>query len=94
MYKFIKIWVQCENNNKFVDVQYSITMLLSKETAIKLNLTHCKLKQYIASMLKKRGVPLTPEQFILIDLLWNQGPMSQQQLADQMLAAKCDRCVE
>lgn len=35
-------------------------------------------------MLKKRGVPLTPEQFILIDLLWNQGPMSQQQLADQM----------
>ena len=35
-------------------------------------------------MLKKRGVPLTPEQFILIDLLWNQGAMSQQQLADQM----------
>jgi DNA-binding MarR family transcriptional regulator len=29
-------------------------------------------------------VPLTPEQFILIDLLWNQGSMSQQQLADQM----------
>ena len=25
-----------------------------------------------------------PEQFLLIDLLWNQGPMSQQQLADQM----------
>lgn len=59
-------------------------MLLSKEVAVELNLTACKLKQYIASMLKKRGVPLTPEQFILIDLLWNQGAMSQQQLADQM----------
>lgn len=59
-------------------------MLLSKQVAIELNLTHCKLKQYITSMLKKRGVPLTPEQFILIDLLWNQGSMSQQQLADQM----------
>lgn len=59
-------------------------MLLSKEVAVELNLTACKLKQYISSMLKKRGVPLTPEQFILIDLLWNQGAMSQQQLADQM----------
>lgn len=59
-------------------------MLLSKEIAVELNLSHCRLKQYIASMLKKRGVPLTPEQFILIDLLWNQGAMSQQQLADQM----------
>ena len=59
-------------------------MLLSKEIAVELNLSHRRLKQYIASMLKKRGVPLTPEQFILIDLLWNQGAMSQQQLADQM----------
>lgn len=59
-------------------------MLLSKEIAVELNLTGCKLKQYIASMLKKQDVPLTPEQFLLIDLLWNQGEMSQQQLADKM----------
>jgi DNA-binding MarR family transcriptional regulator len=30
------------------------------------------------------GVPLTPEQFMLIDILWNQGEMTQQQLADQL----------
>ena len=59
-------------------------MLLSKEIAVELNLTGCKLKQYIAAMLKKQDVPLTPEQFLLIDLLWNQGEMSQQQLADRM----------
>lgn len=59
-------------------------MLLSKEIAVELNLTGCKLKQYIAAMLKKQDVPLTPEQFLLIDLLWNQGEMSQQQLADKM----------
>lgn len=59
-------------------------MLLSKELAVELNLTGCKLKQFIAAKLRKRGVPLTPEQFLLIDLLWNQGSMSQQQLADQM----------
>lgn len=59
-------------------------MLLSKEIAVELNLTGCKLKQYIAAMLKMQDVPLTPEQFLLIDLLWNQGEMSQQQLADKM----------
>lgn len=59
-------------------------MLLSKEIAVEINLTGCRLKQFIAAELRKRGVPLTPEQFLLIDLLWNQGPMSQQQLADQM----------
>ena len=59
-------------------------MLLSKEIAVKLNLTGCKLKQFIAAKLRKAQVPLTPEQFMLIDLLWNQGPMSQQQVADQM----------
>ena len=59
-------------------------MLLSKEIAVELNLTGCKLKQFLASKLKQLGVPLTPEQFMLIDLLWNHGEMSQQQLADLM----------
>ena len=68
----------------FVKILYCIPMLLSKELAVELNLTGCKLKQFISAKLRKRGVPLTPEQFLLIDLLWNQGSMSQQQLADQM----------
>lgn len=59
-------------------------MLLSKEITVKLHLTGCRLKQYLAVMLRQNDVPLTPEQFMLIDLLWNQGEMSQQQLADQM----------
>lgn len=59
-------------------------MLLSKEVAVELNLTGCKLKQFIAAKLRQENVPLTHEQFLLIDLLWNQGSMSQQQLADQM----------
>ena len=59
-------------------------MLLSKEIAVEINLTGCKLKQFIAAKLRQNDVPLTPEQFMLIDLLWNHGEMSQQQLADQM----------
>ena len=59
-------------------------MLLSKEIAVELNLTGCKLKQFLAAKLRQMDVPLTPEQFMLIDLLWNEGEMTQQQLADQM----------
>lgn len=59
-------------------------MLLSKEVAVEINLTACQLKQFIASKLKEQGVPLTPEQFMLIDLLWNMGAMTQQKLADLM----------
>lgn len=59
-------------------------MLLSKEIAVELNLTGCKLKQFLAAKLTQMSIPLTPEQFMLIDLLWNHGEMSQQQLADLM----------
>ena len=59
-------------------------MLLSKEVTIEIHLTGCRLRQYIALMLRKEEIPLTPEQFMLIDLLWNLGEMTQQQLADQL----------
>lgn len=59
-------------------------MLLSKQIAVYLNLAACKLKQYTSSILKQSNIDLTPEQFLLIDLLWNQGPMSQQAMADLM----------
>lgn len=59
-------------------------MILSKEIAVWLNLTACKLKLYGANMLRNYNIDLTPEQFLLIDLLWNNGPMSQQQMADMM----------
>lgn len=63
-------------------------MLLSKEIAVYLNLSACKLKQYTSAILKQNNVGLTPEQFLLIDLLWNQGSMTQQQMADAMQKEK------
>lgn len=59
-------------------------MILSKSVAVSLNLAACKLKQFTAAMIKKNNIDLTPEQFLLIDLLWNEGPMSQQVMADTM----------
>jgi len=63
---------------------YSNTMILSKQVAVYINLTACKFKKYTAAKLKKTKLALTPEQFLSIDLLWNQGSMSQQKLADLM----------
>lgn len=57
-------------------------MLLSKEIAVYLNLSACRYKQYVSRLLRKNSIDLTPEQFLLIDLLWNQGCMSQQAIAD------------
>lgn len=59
-------------------------MLLTKEIAVYLNLVACKFKQYTASLLKKNGIDLTPEQFLTIDILWNQGPMPQYRIAEEM----------
>ena len=59
-------------------------MLLSKEITVEIHLAGCKVKKYMATMLRKHDVPLTPEQFMLIDLLWNLGEMTQQELADLM----------
>jgi len=63
-------------------------MLLSKQIAVYLNLSGCRLKQYVSSILKKKGIDLTPEQFLLLDILWNQGSMSQQQMADTLMKDK------
>ena len=57
--------------NKFVKNLYYLTLLLSKVITVEQHLTGCKMKQYIATMLRKEDVPLTPEQFMLIDFLGN-----------------------
>lgn len=59
-------------------------MILSKQVAVRINVVSCKLTQYTAAQLRKQGIDLTPEQFLLVDLLWNQGPMTQQKIADAM----------
>jgi len=59
-------------------------MLLSKEIVVYLNLAGCRLKQYTASLIRKNGINLTPEQFLTMDVLWNQGAMSQTALSEAM----------
>ena len=45
------------------------------------NILNCKLKKHISSVFKKEGINLTAEQFLVMDTLWNQGEMTQQNIA-------------
>ncbi|MDD2330011.1 MAG: MarR family transcriptional regulator [Bacteroidales bacterium] len=49
-----------------------------------LNQAHFLFKQCFLSELVANNVDLTPEQYLLIDLLWDEGPLTQQEIANQM----------
>ncbi|MBO6026223.1 MAG: MarR family transcriptional regulator [Bacteroidales bacterium] len=56
-------------------------MMLVKEVGVLVNILNCKLKKYIAATFKKENINLTAEQFLVMDVLWNQGEMTQQSIA-------------
>ena len=49
-----------------------------------MNQAHFLFKQCFLSELVANNVDLTPEQYLLIDLLWDEGPLTQQEIANQM----------
>ena len=55
--------------------------MLIKQVGVLVNILNCKLKKYIASVFKSEGINLTAEQFLVMDTLWNQGEMTQQNIA-------------
>ena len=55
--------------------------MLVKQVGVLVNILNCKLKKHIASVFKKEGINLTAEQFLVMDMLWNQGEMTQQNIA-------------
>lgn len=63
-------------------------MILNKQVGVFLNFVHNKFKQYVTSIFQQKGYNITPEQFLLMDALWDNGILSQQQIADIMLKDK------
>ena len=55
--------------------------MLVKQAAVWVNIFNCKLKKHIAALFKANGINLTAEQFLVMDALWNQGEMTQQNIA-------------
>lgn len=63
-------------------------MILIKQVGVYLNLVHFKFKQYVASIFQERGIDLTPEQYLVMDTLWDRGLLSQQQIATFVMKDK------
>ena len=63
-------------------------MILNKQVAVYLNLVHNRTKQYISTIFQEHGFNITPEQFLVMDTLWNEGTMTQQQIAHTIMKDK------
>jgi DNA-binding MarR family transcriptional regulator len=57
-------------------------MVLNKQVGVYLNQGHCLFKQFIYKSFLANGFDLTPEQFLVMDTLWDEGILNQQQIAD------------
>ena len=64
-------------------------MILDKQIGVFLNLVHNRFKQHFSTLFLEKGYNITPEQFLVMDTLWNNGSkMSQQQIADTIIKDK------
>ena len=57
-------------------------MLLIKEVAVYINILNSKIKKYCGDELNKNTINMTPEQYLVMDILWDEGTLSQQAIAD------------
>lgn len=57
-------------------------MLLIKKIAVYINIINCSLIKYFAKELIKNDINLTPEQYLVMDILWDAETLSQQAIAD------------
>ncbi len=63
-------------------------MILNKQIGVFLNLVHNHFKKYITEVFESKGYNITPEQFIVLDTLWDEGVLSQQQISSIILKDK------
>ena len=57
-------------------------MMLIKEIAVYVNLLNSKIKKCFIDRLQKNGINVTPEQYLVLDILWEKQSLSQQNIAD------------
>ena len=56
--------------------------MLIKEIAVYVNLLNSKIKKCFIDRLQKNGINVTPEQYLVLDILWEKQSLSQQNIAD------------
>lgn len=63
-------------------------MILNKQVGVFLNLVHNRFKQYLTSIFRNQGYNISPEQFLVMDSLWDNGVLTQQEIANLILKDK------
>ena len=53
-----------------------------KKVAVYINILNCSLIKYFAKELSRNDINLTPEQYLVMDILWDAETLSQQAIAD------------
>ena len=51
-------------------------MLLIKKIAVYINIVNCSLIKYFAKELSRNDINLTPEQYLVMDILWDAVSLS------------------
>ena len=57
-------------------------MMLIKEIAVYVNILNSRIKKGFFDKLQENGINITPEQYLVLDILWEQQSLSQQNIAD------------
>ena len=57
-------------------------MMLIKEIAVYVNILNSRIKKCFFDKLQENGINITPEQFLVLDILWEKQSLSQQNIAD------------
>lgn len=57
-------------------------MMLIKEIAVYINILNSRIKKCFFDKLQENGINMTPEQYLVMDILWGEQSISQQKIAD------------
>ena len=57
-------------------------MMLIKEIAVNVNILNSRIKKCFIDKLQENGINITPEQYLVLDILWEIQSLSQQNIAD------------
>ena len=57
-------------------------MMLIKEIAFYVNILNSRIKKCFFVRLQENGINITPEQYLVMDILWDKQSLSQQNIAD------------
>ncbi|MGN0033100.1 MAG: MarR family winged helix-turn-helix transcriptional regulator [Candidatus Limimorpha sp.] len=57
-------------------------MMIIKKIAVYINILNSRIKKHFGDKLVDNNINMTPEQYLVMDILWDEQSLSQQRIAD------------